>query len=311
MERDAVRRASFVALVSLLVVLAGCTGITPGGSAGQSMQTPTTAADPGETTEGPPADVTVEPAGLSRAAIENTSDVLSANRRALVSTGYIAAVRLDGSIRSGGRTRNLSVAQREVVEPGLTAFTYQVQKEVASTRTSTIVWSNRSTAVLRNRRGDQTNYRRIDRARITSQLAATELFPQYVAAGNYTLATTTQRDNQTVYVFRATEYTSQVGAKMPAPENVTTYRGRFAVDSMGRIRFIDVAMQYDGPRGGTAQIRIKYVLQQTGDVSVETPGWVDEAISSSGRNAGHHQGGGGGGGHHAIGGGVPGTSVRS
>lgn len=281
------RRVVSCLLVCVLVAAAGCAGLSPSGSAGQSLQS-----DGG--------DAAVSAPGVSADGLQNASELTAANREALLSSGYVAQVRLDATMTRGERSRNFSLAQREAVEPSATEFVYQTVRQVSSTRSRMAVWSNQSTAVLRNQRSNQTNYQRVQRSRIVKQLTGQQLFAQYVAAGNYTLANTTTTDNETVYVFRSDEYAQQTAKAMPSVENVSSYQSRFAVDSAGRIQYMDVTMRYSGPRGGTAEMQIRYVLQKTGDVSVRKPGWVDEALSSSGSNSDGHGGGSGGSGHHDV-----------
>jgi hypothetical protein len=151
---------------------------------------------------------------------------------------------------------------------------------------------------MRRQQGENVQHSGIDRERVTGQLTGKQLFTTYAAPGAYELANTTRRDGRQVYVFRSTRYDERTTEGMPTAENVSRYRGSFAVDAAGRIQWIDVAMAYAGPKGGQAYFRVKYVLKKTGDVSVSRPDWTAAALAgnetatdSGDGHSGHSHGG--------------------
>lgn len=274
-------------LVCCLVVLAGCAAAGPSAGSTDGAGTGTDSGGPAGTTPtastqsttGPSA--TDFPPGVSKEGLENVSLVAKRSQWALMKEGYVGAFRLETTVRRQGRTRNMTLAQREIVEPGASTVLFQVKRLTDQKRSRRDAWVNGSTSVLRLDRAGTVTFRRINGTRIRRQLGAKQLLIQYGGAGDFEFEGAERTDNGTFLTYRATEYVEAPTAQMPAPANVTSYRAVVVLDTAGRLRYLDVQMTYEGPGGGTASIRVRFVVRQLGNVSVTRPGWVDRALANS------------------------------
>lgn len=277
------RPAAAVA-VAVLVVLSGCAGGV--GSDADPLGTSRAATDatatPGASTAAASANAVAEedlPPGVTSDGISNATALSRTSRRGLVEAGYVAGFRLESRVRMGGRTRNLSLAQREVVEPGAASYLFQVQRRTGGEQSRMDAWSNGSTSLLRQERSGNVSYRSIDGERLRSQFGAGQLITQYVGAGDYELTEVNRTANGTLLTLRATEYVRRPTAQMPAPENVTSFRGIAVVDGQGRLRYLDARMAYAGPNDGSAVLRIRFRVRELGAVRVDRPAWIGKALS--------------------------------
>lgn len=285
MERAGFGRPAAAVAVVVLVVLSGCAGgvgsdADPLGAAGNSTNATTAA---GASTSPASADAVADedlPPGVTSDGISNATALARTSHRGLVESGYVAGFRLQSQVQMGGRTRNLTLAQREVVEPGAARYLFQVQRRTGGAGSRMDAWSNGSTSLLRQERGGNVSYRSIDGERLRGQFGAGQLVTQYVGAGDYELTSVNRTANGTFLTLRATEYVRRPTAQMPAPENVTSFRGIAVVDRQGRLRYLDVRMAYAGPNDGSAVLRIRFRVRELGAVRVDRPAWVGEALSS-------------------------------
>lgn len=294
------RPALRVVLVCTLVVLAGCAGL-PGanvlsgsGDGGNATATPAATSAAGQAGVASAEDLQASdfPPGVARDGFTNLSKLVQTNRRALLESGYVSAVRLRGRMTANNRTRNLSLAQREVVAPGAARFLFQVKRQSGPAVQRTDVWSNGSATYARVSRGGQAAYREVPASKVRKQLAGGQLIELYVGPGNFTLRNVSTRDNRTLLTYRSTDYVRRPSGQMPAPENVSAYQAVVVVDLQGRVHFVDVQIAYSGPRGGKARFRLQYAVRSVGGVSVERPSWVETARdrlanSSTGTDDGH------------------------
>lgn len=280
------RRAAGAVFLCALVVLAGCAGTGPWSNANMPRENATTT--PGAGSAAPQSTANGQaspPPGVSEQGLTNLTKLVQTNRKKLFETGYISAVRLRGKMTSKGKTRNLSMAQREVVEPGASEYLFQVQRSAGPTNYRSDVWSNESAAYVRTSRGGPPSYRQTEPGRITSQLTGGQLLSQYAGAGEFTLDSINESGKRTLYTLTADEYVRQPTKRMPAPKNVSFYQAQVVVDSQGRVHYFEVKMQYAGPQGGQAQLHLQYGIRKIGNVSVTRPDWVDEAQSPSNSTA--------------------------
>lgn len=277
-------RPAVAVAVAVLVVLSGCAGGVgsddPLGSAGSTTNATAAA---GASTSPASASAVADrdlPPGVTSDGISNATALAQTSRRGLVESGYVAGFRLRSQVQMGGRTRNLSLAQREVVGPGAARYLFQVQRRTGGAESRMDAWSNGSTSLLRQERGGNVSYRSIDGERLRGQFGAGQLITQYVGAGDYELTEVNRTANGTFLTLRATEYVKRPTAQMPAPENVTSFRGIAVVDGQGRLRYLDARMAYAGPNDGSAVLRIRFRVRELGAVRVDRPAWVGKALSS-------------------------------
>lgn len=276
--------------VVLLVVVSGCSGLNSiaGGNNAASAQ------GNGQANTLPP--------GVSSSNLTNISALAQAHQKELIESGYISGFEMRGQMSRAGRTRNLTMAQREVVEQNASRFLFQVQQQMNRRTTRMGVWSNESTTLLRQQRRGSATYRKMNGSSVRAQLGGEKMLEQYLRTGTFNVQTINRSSGSMRVTLKATEYTKPKGTKMPSAENVSSYQGTAVVDGQGRVQRMMVTIRYTGPKGGKATLLVRYALLKVGSVSVDRPSWVGQAVAnttgeSSSTSGGHH-GGSGGSGHH-------------
>lgn len=283
MNRRAATRPLLAAGLAVLLVLSGCSAANLDGESSASSDDPPGNTATRTTTANPPPYTGVGlsdsdlPPGVASDGITNATKLARANRDALFETGYVAGFRLRGTVTRDGRTRNTSVAQREVVEPNASSLLYQVKRTVASSRSRMDLWSNGSTTLLRQDVDGNVRYRTVDRSRIMPQIGGVQLVAQYVTPGEYERTNVNRTDDGTFVTYRSTTYAVRPTERMPSPENVSSYRSEVVVDLEGRVRYLAVDISYRRPPGGTVTLHVRYLLRKTGGVQVDRPAWVANA----------------------------------
>lgn len=270
-----VRAAATVLLVACLL-LAGCSGTT--GTESTTAPITSSAATDAET---PPPPTTTDPAttatgdlppGISASGVEN----VTALKRAHVA-----------SLRDGGyRERTVvtaTFADRPDGEPGRIALSYALDADGEHDRSRTVqtgpmtanryvaTWGN-GTVRYRNRtvlsaRGSSTTF---SRTAIDGPRAFATLPGQYVTLGDYEVAS----KNDGRVVLRATAASENASDELHG--SIETYEGRLVVAPDGRVLDANVTV-VQNRSGRTIRQAVDFELQETDDVTVERPPWLDAA----------------------------------
>lgn len=289
-----------VVLLVILVVFAGCAGLPGGGPSTDAPPTPregtptldegtprggTPTLDEGTPREDLPTLSEGElPAGVTRDGIANATLVTRRNAEVLVETGYVSDLQIDATLSFQGQTRNTTLLQRETVTKGASSFLFQSAQLQAGQTARSTVWSNGSIALLRSVQGNQTQYRRIAPERITSQLAAQQVLADYIGTGDYTISEVSREDGRTLITLTADEYVTQTRAELPAPENVSRFESTVVIDSDGRIHNATISLAVERSRSQRFAFALRYKLTKLGDVRVDRPEWVQEALAQTAAN---------------------------
>lgn len=290
-------------LVVLLVVLAGCSGSVMPSPENPQAAIENSSSDSANASNPAAANATLPP-GVSAEGIENLSALAQANRQKLIREGYVSAVLMRGTMTTENRTRNISMVQREIVRAGAKQFLFQVKRASDRQQSRMDMWSNGSRTYLRSDRRGKISYREVNPDAVRKNLGASGLIAQYAGPGEFKVTNVNKSGSSTRIRLRADEYAERPSKQMPAPENVSEYKAVLIVDSSGRVHYLDVVMDYAGPKGGDASIHLRYKLRQVGQPTLQRPAWIDEAVSetqnstASGTDGHGHGGGGESGGHH-------------
>lgn len=234
--------------VAVLVGLAGCAGVLPGGS-----------------------DDTDYPAGTGPDGVTNVSTLLSTHQDRLAADSY--RIRYEGLYaQPGGLANNTAIVASNATQERQLETTYLPGWEGVSFR-------NASRAVSRISQGNQTTYDTATLggsfdARHRSGASPAELLTTVVSAGDYAVNETESRDGRTHVTFKTT--TPVANASGQLPDEVQRFNATLQVDEDGRIWRAELFAT--GRTNGTEEVFYQeYRTLDAGGVTVPRPGWVDQA----------------------------------
>lgn len=241
------RRASATLALCLLLVTAGCSGLT--GSDG----------------DGPP--------GVENDELADVDALTEAHVDALTESGYTHEIRVNQTKVVDGETAETSRAQRTSVAPGARAYTYQlINRGDVSSRI--VVWGNQSDAYKSIEASGQRQLGTTT-PRGPTALAAVNLLSPHLSAP-YEVAETREANGTTLRVLEASERPEADAAFPSNAENVRNYESRLIVDPDGRILAFEATAEYD-IEGEPAEYEVSFDVTSVGDPDVQRPGWVDQA----------------------------------
>lgn len=271
-----------IALATLLV-LSGCSG-------GADSGTPTTGATPTPTTGATPtatpgttpsvsASSEQVPPGVTANGIENSTALVSAHRRTLVETGFVAVIQRTSRIERGGRTRQFRSVRRHSTESGLSRFYLQARSQTPRGTVETASWGNESVLLLRTRQRNRTRYSSKPRQSFnaTEVLTASNIVRRAARMGTYTVSRTEQRNGTTMVRLDATAFAGAADIRPLRGANVTSFEATMMVDSRGVVRALAVRINASTARG-KIQLYTAYRITKQGDVRVPRPSWLAEAM---------------------------------
>lgn len=255
------RRPLVAVAFAILLSLAGCAGFFGGGDA-----TPTPTPEPG-----PFADVSF-PNGTDVDGITDRSALLEGHRSIVNASSYEVSYTVD--IRQGQTTvarrtvgtRSALDARRAysvVSEPGRLAEAYR----------------NETTVVTREYRGNTSEYRvhALDRSYPAehARIAGTETIDLVLQNGHFSAdAVLERRDGTTLVRYTLAEPNVSESA------NVSFAEGSLFVEESGVVH--SAILRIEGTNQGARYIvNLRYSLVRLDNVTVQRPGWVDDAIATS------------------------------
>lgn len=253
--------------LAVLVALSGCASFFGGGSADG---TPTPDPGPGDGEGDPFADVTF-PDGTSVDGIDDRAALLAGHRTAINESSYEVSYSVD--IRQGGTavasrtvgTRSNLSERRSyslVSEPGRVAEAYR----------------NETTFVTREFRGNDSQYtvQELDRSYPAehARIAGTETIDLVVRNANFTAEAVLEHRDGSTYIQYALEE-----ARVNASANVSFATGSIVVDQSGVVH--SASLRVEGTNQGARYlVDMQYRLVGLGNVPVDRPDWVDEAVQA-------------------------------
>lgn len=259
-----------VVLVAAFVTLAGCSGFLG--------DEPTNGTTTIETTTGPgdPPAADQMPPGITEEGIENRSALLAAHRAGLAETGYRTAITVNATLNGSDGVQQFNSSQESTVEEGLAPFHVRSSSQGAFVGTTGDVWGNGSVVLSRQQRGGETSYASPTGPVNESQITSTSTIGPFLAAGDYDVVGTETRDGTDVVLLRATEANDTSSLQTG---NVTAFDATVAVDADGIVHAVEGSMTGE-TQGGTVTMDVRYELLETGDVTVDRPAWIDEALAN-------------------------------
>ena len=252
-----------IGLVVLMVALAGCGGVLGGDDGDEPLANDTVGNETAANGSGGDA---AYPAGVSESGLEDAAALTTAHNESLSGAAYQLNVTQRQRIEQSGQNVT-SAAERTIRTDGEGTFLV----DATSVRVNQTVWGNQSTAVSRIESGDNTSYQRMDPATLRQQLSGHSLLQGYLEGGNYTVESTS--DGQ---VTLAADEWQGSNAVPLAAENVSAYESTVVVSENGRVQEMSVHMESSRNNASMA-VDVEFSLDDDGDVTVERPGWVDEA----------------------------------
>jgi hypothetical protein len=248
-----------VALLAVVVVLAGCSTAfraeTPQPPSVEVESSPeATPGSPSPTPSPTPAPASVSPPGVANGTLENETALLAAHVASLRASGYRLEV-TDGGSRTTYAAESSFSSFR--IAPGANA-------------SRPAVWANETATLARLTRDGETVYRRPPRfwaspAQMTGADALRSLFD----AGAYARDGTARCGERRCAVLVATDSSRF--------RNVTA---EALVDGEGVVRRFRASYVRSGGNGSTT-VEYRHRVTRVGNVTVERPPWVDEAVARS------------------------------
>ncbi|PSQ25925.1 hypothetical protein BRD03_12665 [Halobacteriales archaeon QS_9_68_17] len=253
-----------IGLVVAMVALAGCGGVLGGGDGGGDETLANDTVGNGTAANG--SGGAAYPAGVSGSGVEDAAALTAAHNESLSGAAYELNVTQRQRIEQSGQNVT-SAAERTVRTDGEGTFFV----DATTARVNQTVWGNESTAVSRVESGNDTTYQRIDPAPLRQQLSGHTLLRGYLEGGNYTVESTS--DGRVTLT--ADEWEGSDAVPLDA-ENVSAYESTVVVSEDGRVQEMTVDIESTREEASMA-IGVEFRLDDDGDVTVERPGWVDEA----------------------------------
>lgn len=292
-------RHATVALLAVLLALAGCGGpADPGPTASPGVTTAATASPtPSPTSTATPtaspastrtATATAgplsghdPPPGVSPRGIRDVDALLSAHTAALRETGFASDSAGEATVVRNGVLLNVDGVGATRVTAGMAQYRYRNATTVGPFRRETRAWGNETLELRRTNDLGKVGYSRHE-PRPAETLTGRWLLASHLRAGNYTVAGVEQGPDGPVVVLRATAVDDVESARRALPPeatNVTGFDATARVDLRGRVRALEVAMGYV-IRGRNATLSLSYELARVGNVTVVRPDWAERGTQS-------------------------------
>jgi hypothetical protein len=278
-------------LVAAIVLLAGCSGLFPGGpaeteaptpTAGDETPTRTTTTTPTArptttvaptptttrsptTTEPPGNDTEPLAPGVTGEGIVNPIALLSAHQRELLADGFVANVTYENV---GNGTVQWRTTQRTIAGPGgERAVLSGTAGESNAIITTQDVWLNATHATLRRIEDDETAYTVEDRLTPPEALVMPGPILSLVQTyrSEYAVTNVETRDGRRYVTLSAT--IDRVGGDETADTEAT-----MLVDERGVVHSIDATTNY----GGGDDWHVTYAVERIGGVDPDPPSWLAE-----------------------------------
>lgn len=256
-----------IALLTAMILVAGCLGGNPGTTTTRTAQTTntaysttvttaTTATTATRTTVSP--DEADLPPGVTADGISNVSALLSAHKSSLSKSGFRFEAR--SSNRRDGKTTAIMHGRATA---GLSTRLVMLNKTGDPAYHST-TWRNESTTIMRVTSGNRTHYREYHYR--GSAVAQSNTIRSMFQSGDLSIQRVEHVGNQTVTILHGDRYS---GTRL---ENVSDYSATLAVDSTGRVHEFHWHFVTD------EQTRtVDFDLTATHSDAIERPDWVDKA----------------------------------
>lgn len=282
------RRALLATVVALLCVVAGC-----GGGGAPATDEPDTTATPtptGTTTDAPNDTTTTTTTdsddagidaipGVEDGAVSDIDALFEANAETLADRDFVRTRTFELDYLAGADRPNWTRQEVERYEAGTARI---VRERIANDSGpnpfigQSTLYVDEAGAIFRDRYDDdpagEFDYRGLSDAMAPLTPRDTvDAFrlQRFFETANYTLSGTRTVDGETLYVFRASE-----NAAYDIPNG--SFRSRMVVDDRGQIRSATtVAVLRNASSGEAFRWRYQYELVRVGNVTVETPEWVE------------------------------------
>lgn len=246
-------RPSISAGVVLVVLLTGCGAVIPAA--------PTAQADWVEPTGSLPADL---PPGVSESGVDAAA-LTEANRDALANESFALRTTLRDVAGSSGTTVR-AAADRS-----------RVRLRVDTTGPDRDVFLANDTVFVRTHRDGETSVRIAPRteadAAVPDSFVRDGRLAQFAGAARHVPVGTVERDGETLVVLEANGSTLSEDAF--GDLTVEAFRSQILVGGDGLVyRHLGVIEGTDAS-GDPIRSEVRYALEEVGNVSVETPAWVD------------------------------------
>ena len=280
-----------VALLALLIVLAGCAG-------GPSADGPPDARIPDRATtaeQSPsPSKATATPTpvrpdgfppGVTETRLRNATRLAAAHQTAIreESFAFRQVVSMAVDLPVDGRTLRTSATTVGVVSRNLSTFHLQTTSHESdgnwSETTAREQWANATALYRHTDDGNRARYATIPRQEamqmeIDSQATGFIVMNDVLGRGDYEVVTTSERDGRTFFTLEATNYTAGDAG------NLSRFESTVVVDDRGVVRRLNTTLV--ASEDADSQLRrmhFEFELTRVGSITVEKPAWVANATA--------------------------------
>lgn len=253
-------RVALPALLALLVVSAGCAGVSQLNSSNE------------------PSEAQLPP-GVSQDGVENASALVDAHASTLDESGYTYRAATNHSVDGEKRDYNDSRRQTTRVEAGGLPAVATVETRFSNPNENSTAqysyWWNNSTAYSRFSNAKTTDYAVLDQPAGVGTPYISDVFSlwELLDEGEFEVSSVDQTLDGTRITLTATGNSTRA-------QKAATYDATVVVDSQGRIHSATERAVYETD-SRTEISRYRYELTGTGVSSVDQPAWVDEAQANT------------------------------
>jgi hypothetical protein len=247
-----------VVTVASLLVLAGCSGSSGGGTASPAGATETT--DPGAAAIG-------QPVGTSEAGIENASALVAATGQRLTETDYAVTFVLRQG--SGGQQLNVTQQVRSSLDDERRRYRFDSSGE------TNVVFVADGTRHIQATSDGETTYTSRELGQPFADVHAVDMLDGaeslggILRSGTFERAGTVERDGRTLVRFDLTEFEGAGEGTTVVEANATVLVGE---DGVVYSAARHIVLEEDGT---TTRFDQAFRIETLGDVSVERPEWVE------------------------------------